>query len=412
MAYARLGVIYVNSGQVAKAKQYFTKAWSLAKRVSEAERLYIAGHYYGFVTGETSKQIEALQEAIQTYPGQVASYININVAYQQLGQFAQGLPYAQKAVELQPDDAIAGQNLLADYIALNRLDDVRQEMDRQHRMGMDSSTGTLSNIIIADFLLGRPQDIQQIIVKTTGRPDEFTITATLALTQEYSGEMRLSSATFQQAIDQAGRAHAPDVQAAFLLQDAEARGLAGQCDGIESVFQRALSLDKSKQTLQAAALTTAVCGDSKHALPTIAQLAKENPQDEMNQRLYIPLTTAFADLAEHHPQKTVDDVGGARSFDAVFPASYVQGLAYLQLRDANDAIKAFSAATKSPTGVLTSVGFAPFYAEAQLGLARAYAMAGDKASAKSAYQAFFTTWKGADADIPVLMAAKKEFASL
>jgi serine/threonine protein kinase/Tfp pilus assembly protein PilF len=412
MAYARLGVIYVNSGQVAKAKQYFTKAWSLAKRVSEAERLYIAGHYYGFVTGETSKQIEALQEAIQTYPGQVASYININVAYQQLGQFAQGLPYAQKAVELQPDDAIAGQNLLADYIALNRLDDVRQEMDRQHRMGMDSSTGTLSNIIIADFLLGRPQDIQQIIVKTTGRPDEFTITATLAATQEYSGEMRLSSATFQQAIDQAGRAHAPDVQAAFLLQDAEARGLAGQCDGIESVFQRALSLDKSKQTLQAAALTTAVCGDSKHALPTIAQLAKDNPQDEMNQRLYIPLTRAFADLAEHHPQKTVDDVGGARSFDAVFPASYVQGLAYLQLHDANDAIKAFSAATKSPTGVLTSVGFAPFYAEAQLGLARAYAMAGDKASAKSAYQAFFTTWKGADADIPVLVAAKKEFASL
>ena len=412
MAYARLGVVYVNSGQVAKAKQYFTKAWDLARHVSEAERLYIAGHYYGFVTGELSKQVETLQEAIQTYPGQVASYININVAYQQLGQFAQGLPYAQKAVELQPDDAIAAQNLLADDIGLNRLDDLRQELDRQHRMGMDSSTGTLSNELIADFLLGRSQEIQQIILKATGRPDEFTITATLALTQEYTGEMRLSSVTFQQAIDQAGRAHAPDVQAAFLLQDAEARGLAGQCDGIESVYQRALALDKSKQTLQMAVVTAAVCGDTKHALAALAQLARDYPQDEMNQRLVIPLARAFVDLAEHHPEKTIDDVGPARSFDAVFPASYAQGLAYLELHNANGAISAFRAATQFPTGVLTSVGFAPFYAEAQLGLARAYAMAGDKANAKSAYQAFFTTWKNADPDLPLLVAAKKEFASL
>ena len=33
------------------------------------------------------------------------------------------------------------------------------------------------------------------------------------------------------------------------------------------------------------------------------------------------------------------------------------------------------------------------YAQAQLGLARAYAMAGDKANAKKAYEAFLLTWK-------------------
>ncbi|HKR26163.1 MAG TPA: tetratricopeptide repeat protein, partial [Acidobacteriaceae bacterium] len=412
MAYARLGVIYVNSGQVAKAKQYFAKAWELSKHVSEAERLYIAGHYYGFVTGETSKQIEALQESIQTYPGQVASYININVAYQSLGQFAQGLPYAQKAVELQPDDAIAGQNLLADDVGLNRMDDARQEMDREHRMGIDLSTGTLSNILIADYLLGRTQEVQQIIREATGRPDEFTVTASLAVTQEYSGEIRQSSATFRQAIDQAGRAHAPDVQASYLLQDAEARALAGQCDGFDSVFQRALALDKTKQTLQAAALAAGVCGDGKHALPVLAQLARDFPQDEMNQNLYAPLTRAFVDVAEQHPQQAVADVGSARSFDAIFPASYAQGLAYLQLHDANGAIAAFRRATQYPTGALNSVGFAPFYAEAQLGLARAYAMAGNKADAKTTYQAFFTSWKNADPDLPMLVAAKKEFASL
>ena len=46
MAYARLGVVYINSGQVTKANNYFAKAYELSKNVSERERLYIAGHYY------------------------------------------------------------------------------------------------------------------------------------------------------------------------------------------------------------------------------------------------------------------------------------------------------------------------------------------------------------------------------
>jgi len=49
---------------------------------------------------------------------------------------------------------------------------------------------------------------------------------------------------------------------------------------------------------------------------------------------------------------------------------------------------------------------------AHLQLGRAYAMAGDKAKAKSAYQDFLTLWNDADPDIPVLREAKAEFAKL
>jgi predicted Zn-dependent protease len=45
-------------------------------------------------------------------------------------------------------------------------------------------------------------------------------------------------------------------------------------------------------------------------------------------------------------------------------------------------------------------------------LARAYAMQGDTAKAKSAYQDFLTLWKAADPDIPILIAAKTEYAKL
>jgi predicted Zn-dependent protease len=49
---------------------------------------------------------------------------------------------------------------------------------------------------------------------------------------------------------------------------------------------------------------------------------------------------------------------------------------------------------------------------AYLGLARAYALQDDTAKAHAAYQDFLTLWKDADPDIPVLIAAKAEYAKL
>jgi hypothetical protein len=54
----------------------------------------------------------------------------------------------------------------------------------------------------------------------------------------------------------------------------------------------------------------------------------------------------------------------------------------------------------------------PTAALAHLGLARALAMQGDTSKAKAAYQDFLTLWKDADPDIPILIAAKSEFAKL
>ena len=144
MAYARLGVVYVNSGQVSKSNKYFARAYALSKQVSARERLYIAGHYYENVTGNSTKVIETLQESIQTYPGQLDSYININVAYEFLGQFDKGLPYAQKAVQMQPEDTVASENLTQDLLALDRLDEAKAEVARAHQLGLDASTEYLA----------------------------------------------------------------------------------------------------------------------------------------------------------------------------------------------------------------------------------------------------------------------------
>jgi hypothetical protein len=49
---------------------------------------------------------------------------------------------------------------------------------------------------------------------------------------------------------------------------------------------------------------------------------------------------------------------------------------------------------------------------ARLQLARAYALQGDTAKARAAYQDFFALWKDADPDIPILLAAEAEYAKL
>jgi tetratricopeptide (TPR) repeat protein len=414
MAYARLGVIYLNSGQYAKANQFFTKAFALSKRVSERERLYIAGHYYGNVTGNMPKEIEALQDSILTYPGQLNSYVNINAAYGYMGQVERGLPFAQKAVELQPEEATSSGDLVAGYVALGRMADARQEMERARRLGLDMSTGAAQIHLYAYFLMGEPQEVQRIVTQMAGRPDEFLITEALAITQQFSGRYRQAAATFEQAFEQAGRAKAPDVQAGILLLDATGRGLAGLCDGNEAEVQRALALDKSKQTQESALLAAAVCGNGKLVLPMAQELGVKFPEDTLLQDVYVPLAQAFVALAAGQQQQAVAYAEPAKPYDVIYPGSYVQGMAYLKLQDAGHAASAFQSALRSRGGcfVVAVAAIPPSYAQAQLGLARAYAMAGDKANAKKAYEAFLLTWKDADPDLPMLVAGKKEYAAL
>ncbi|HWT81198.1 MAG TPA: hypothetical protein VN648_20595, partial [Candidatus Methylomirabilis sp.] len=54
----------------------------------------------------------------------------------------------------------------------------------------------------------------------------------------------------------------------------------------------------------------------------------------------------------------------------------------------------------------------PVGALARLQLGRAYTLSGDETKAKAAYQDFFTLWKDADPDIPILKRARAEYAKL
>jgi hypothetical protein len=85
----------------------------------------------------------------------------------------------------------------------------------------------------------------------------------------------------------------------------------------------------------------------------------------------------------------------------------VRGEAYLAAHEGNKAAGEFQKIIDHRVLVLNPIG-----ALAQLGLARAYGLQGDRIKAKAAYQDFFTLWKGADPDIPILKEAKAEYPRL
>ena len=87
---------------------------------------------------------------------------------------------------------------------------------------------------------------------------------------------------------------------------------------------------------------------------------------------------------------------------------YVRGEAYLAAGQGNAAAVEFLKILDH-SGIVWNCWTG---ALAHLQLGRAYSMQGDTTKAKAAYQDFLTLWKDADPDIPILIAAKAEYAKL
>jgi hypothetical protein len=89
-------------------------------------------------------------------------------------------------------------------------------------------------------------------------------------------------------------------------------------------------------------------------------------------------------------------------------ASYFQGQTYLAAGDGASAAAAFRRILEQ-RGL---VGSCLTGALAQLGLARALALADERAASQQAYQAFLALWKTADSDLRLLAEARREVEAL
>jgi serine/threonine protein kinase/tetratricopeptide (TPR) repeat protein len=415
MAWARLGVVYLNSGQTGKAMEYLAKAHELSGDVSERERLYIEGHYYGEVVGDLDKATETLEVAVQEYPLHLDNYINLGAFYQSEGKPEKSQEILLKALALQPDEAIGLGDVITGYTVLDQYDEARKYVAKSNQLRLNG-TSTLAYELTLDGVTGDMAGIQKILADGAGRPDQFQLTGQWGNIQAQWGQFRAAAATLQQAAGQAGAAKAPDAQAGFLLNEAFIGWPMGECLNAEAAVRQALAVDKSKPTQIGVAAAQAFCGEGKLALAALDALEKKYPDDTLVQQVFVPEARGYLAIQAGDAQKALDLLTKGQSFDLVSPGSYLRGLAYLQLHDAGNATAAFKIATRYKGASYSNQTSMPFpmnnYALGLLGLGRAYAMAADKTDAKAAYDRFFTEWKNADPGLAVMAQAKKEYAAL
>jgi predicted Zn-dependent protease len=145
-----------------------------------------------------------------------------------------------------------------------------------------------------------------------------------------------------------------------------------------------------------------------------ADLSKRFPEDTIVQFKNVPVVRAQLALNRNDAAKAIELLQPALSYElsdfgrgALHPA-FVRGQAYIAAHQPVEAAAEFQKILDHPGVVMND----PIGALARLGLARAYALQGDAARAKSAYQDFLTLWKNADSDIPILISAKSEYARL
>jgi hypothetical protein len=147
-------------------------------------------------------------------------------------------------------------------------------------------------------------------------------------------------------------------------------------------------------------------------------LGKRFPEDTLVQFSYLPTLDAQARLNPRDASRSVEALRKAIPFElggppfaffstALYPV-YVRGSAFLVLQRGSEAAAEFQKILDHRGIVLNE----PIGALAHLGLARSYAMQGDTTKAKAAYQDFLTLWKDSDPGIPILIAAKSEYAKL
>lgn len=410
MAWARLGVVYSNAGANGKAQQYFQKAYDLSGNVSERERLYIAGHYYTNVTGDLPRVIETLELGTRTYPKNLDYWINLANPYSAIGNIEKAKQVTEHALSMQADDAIGTENYIQSLVALDELTQARQVAERALQSPIAAAAEFRQFLVPLYTLLGNPAGVQQQIDWAAGNNQEFLIDQAVAQSREFQGRYREADALYQKALDQAQQQKFSDVAAGITLFKAQGKAIAGMCNDVPGLVKRALSLDRSPATIRAAGLPAALCGEAKLVLPLLEDLAKKYPQDTITNTLALPQTRAADNLFHHRPDQALHDLESMGSYNLISQQEYLRGLAYLDLHNGANAAEAFRKVTTHRGTTLAN--FLQDYPQAQLGLARALAMQGNKPAAKSAYQDFFTTWKNADPTLPQLTAAKAESAAL
>jgi tetratricopeptide (TPR) repeat protein len=417
MAYAWMSSVYHDLNEIVGAAEYGRKAYDLREKVSERERFFIESSYYDLATEELEKGAQTDELWQQTYPRDDVPYIHLGFVSATLGNWEKALEEWRVAMRLDPNYGLLYYLLSLAYMSRNRLDEAEAVFKQAEERKLENELLLQSRYWLA-FLKGDTAQMAQWVSAAMGKPGaEDLLLAAQADTEGWYGELKNAHELTGRAMDSAQHNDAKETAAGYQAEAALREVESGNREQGRAEAHAAVKLAPNRDVRAIAALALARAGDKAGAENLAAELDKAFPLDTLVQRYWLPTIRAGVALERQDPHGAIEPLKAASTIElssatgdlTIFlcPA-YLRGEAYLMLHDGNRAAAEFQKFIDH-RGVVMNF---PWGALARLGLARAYALQGDTAKARAAYQDFLTLWKDADPDIPILKEAKAEYAKL
>jgi serine/threonine protein kinase/tetratricopeptide (TPR) repeat protein len=416
VAYASLGLAYSNLGQASLAAENITKAYDLRDRVSEREKYRISSMFYQVVTGELEQASQVYELWGKSYPQDAVPTGNLGVIYGILGQYDKSAAALQESQGLEPT-AVGYLNLAQNYLYMNRVDDAKKTVEEAKAKKFDADFLHLVIYQIA-FVKDDAAEMERQVAWAAGKPGtEDLMLSFQSDTEAYYGRLAKAREFSRRAVDAAVRNNSRETAAIWQVNAALREAEFGNAAAGKQDVAAALALAPGRDVRMLAALALARTGESARAKTIVEELEKSYPSETVLKVYWLPTIKAAIELNANNPTQSLVfleapapyELGDPPPFQpgTLYPA-YVRGQAYLAAHNGTAAAAEFQKFVDHRNIV---VNF-PLGALAHLGLARAYAISGDTAKAKAAYQDFLTLWKDADPDIPILKEAKAEYAKL
>ena len=421
MAHAWLGRVYGDLEEPGLSRDSTSKAYELRDRTSDREKFFIAALYDLQVTGNLEKAQETCEAWAQTYPreGGPSGCLG-RIAYVVAGKYDKSVEVLTKSIEIDPDFAFWYVALAANYVYLDRLGEAEKTLQRAAARKLEMPDSLVLRYDIA-FLKGDTAGMERERALVKGNSEvEGWLTEHEALVQAYSGHLRDARSTLQRAVDMDLHSARRERAALYKAPGALWEAFFGNAAEARRNAATALELSKELYVEYGAAFALALSGDSLRSEAVASDIEKRFGEDTCVRFSYLPALRALLALNHGEPARAIVllqiavpyELGAPRSsihgsYGALYPV-YVRGEAYLAAHHGAEAATEFQKILDH-RGIVVSD---PVGALAHLGLARAYAISGDTAKARTKYQDFFVLWKDADPDIPILKQAKAEFAKL
>jgi DNA-binding winged helix-turn-helix (wHTH) protein/Flp pilus assembly protein TadD len=412
MAYAILGSTYSNLGELELAEDSTRRAFALRERVSERERFYIDSHYHMFVTGSVEKGREVLELWEQAYPRDEVPVFNLGALYGNIGQFDKALQEGQAAVRLDPNSSLSHATLAYYYLVLNRYAEAQATINEARAKNLDSPALHMASYQLA-FEQNDSAGMQRELAWSTGKSGiENSLLASEAGAAAYVGRLQAARELSRRAMLSAQQAEQEEAAVNYLASSALRESLFGNMEEARRRAKTVLTETKSEEILFQVSLALAIAGDTTDAGIVAGKLAASHPEDSFAKYVYLPTIQAQISLEKGNSANALQELEAAASYELgdegrLYPI-YVRGESYLTARRGREAVAEFQKIMDNRGAVFME----PIGALARLGLGRAYALEREKAKARARYVDFFTLWKNADPDIPILKQAKAEYAKL